>query len=118
MASTVTVVRITSLSYTGTTWINLLLGCHERAFALGPPDRVVNLLHDAPDDAGDACRIHAGDCRFWPGFFARHDRTANFYLELAEASGKNVIVINNAIPGGRAHVVRRRAAETTRRGES
>jgi hypothetical protein len=97
-----TVVRITSLSFTGTTWINVLLGCHKRGFVLGPPDRVVNLLYDEPDQAAQACRIHRDECTFWPGFFERFDRDGNFYVQLAEASDTDVIVINNAIPDARA----------------
>lgn len=100
--SSVTVVRITSLSYTGTTWINLLLGCHERGFVLGPPDRVLDLLHDEPGKGAEACRIHADECPFWSGFFSSYDPDANFYIQLARASARDVIVINNATPGSRA----------------
>ena len=69
-----TVVRITSLSFTGTTWINVLLGCHDRGFVLGPPDRIVNSLYDEPGDASQACRVHRSECTFWPDFFDRFDR--------------------------------------------
>ena len=34
------VVVIESLSYSGTTWLNLVLGAHRDAFALGPADRL------------------------------------------------------------------------------
>jgi len=37
----VTVVLIESISYTGTTWINFVLGSHERALPLGPADRAL-----------------------------------------------------------------------------
>jgi hypothetical protein len=88
----VTVIVVHSLSYTGTTWLNAVLGSHPRAFALGPPKR-------AYDSRGrgwnDACLIHAGACPFWPRFHQRYDSKRNFFLQLAEASARDVIVINN-----------------------
>jgi hypothetical protein len=97
MPRTPTVVVINSLSFTGTTWINLVLGSHPRAFALGPPDRVMKLT---PKDAGDACRVHAASCPFWPGFFASYDPAGNFFVQLAEHADRDVIVTNNPIPDG------------------
>lgn len=37
------VVVIRSVSYAGTTWINLLLGSHPSALYLGPPERIWRL---------------------------------------------------------------------------
>jgi hypothetical protein len=88
----VTVVDITSPSYAGTTWLCLLLGSHERVFALGPPDRVWSQRHAG---CPDACRVHGPQCPFWPDFLADYDPGANFYLQLAERAGRDVIVINN-----------------------
>lgn len=111
MAHAVTIVDIRSLSYTGTTWINLLLGSHERGFALGPPDRVLRLLEDPArvDDADhrsaqaeDACRVHAGECTFWPRFFAEYDRAGNFFVQLAAAADRDFIVLNNPEGAGPA----------------
>ncbi len=93
----IVVVNIVSPSYTGTTWLNLVLGCHAESFALGPPDRVWELRHDSWDDA---CRVHGAECPFWPTFHGRYDAGANFYLQLAEAAQRRIIVINNP---GRAH---------------
>lgn len=95
----VTVVVIRSLSYTGTTWINALLGCHEKAFALGPPDRVVN-LH--PEGWQEACRVHGTECSFWPAFHKEYDPKGNFYLQLAKYSGRSIIVVNNPVHSGKA----------------
>jgi len=105
VAHAVTIVDIRSLSYTGTTWINLLLGCHERGFALGPPDRVLRLLEDAGHrsaQAESACRVHAGACAFWPRFFADYDRAGNFFVQLAAVADKDFIVINNPEGAGPA----------------
>ncbi|MFC1634593.1 sulfotransferase [Planctomycetota bacterium] len=93
------VIVIHSLSFTGTTWLNVLLGCHERAFALGPPDRVMNLRDQKRDDA---CRVHGKDCAFWSVFFRDYDKRKSFFMQLAQAADKDVIVINNPIHKGLA----------------
>jgi hypothetical protein len=96
----VTVVVIRSASYTGTTWVNLLLACHPRAFALGPPQHVLEKQVESGADAGGAiCKVHHGECPFWPEFLANYDRAGNFYVQLADASGKDVIVLNNPYGG-------------------
>lgn len=100
MRTLVTVVNIHSLSYTGTTWINLLLGGHDRAFALGPPDRVLTLLEHEPEKGSEACRIHAANCTFWPGFFEGYDTSGNFFVQLAAAANRDFIVLNNPVSGG------------------
>lgn len=88
----VKVVVVHSLSYTGTTWINLVLGSHPCAFTLGPPDRVWKMRREGWDDA---CRVHGKDCSFWPLFYREYNPDENFYLQLAKFSKSNVIVINN-----------------------
>lgn len=97
MDQPVTIVFVRSLSYTGTTWLNLVLGGHERAFVLGPADQAWN------ERAGgwrDRCRVHGGTCAFWPAFGQRYDPQGNFFVQLAEASGRDVIVTNNLVPNG------------------
>jgi len=90
------VINIKSISYTGTTWINYLLGCHKNAFALGPPDRVINL-----EDWSKACQIH-DNCPFWIEFQKVYDPDKNFYRQLSEFSGKDFIIINNPVKGSKA----------------
>ncbi|MCC7410759.1 MAG: hypothetical protein IT495_03885 [Gammaproteobacteria bacterium] len=102
MRKLVTVVHIESFSYSGTTWINLLLGCHPRAVALGPPDRVVDQFFTGGGDGHDGCRVHGEQCVLWPRFFATADRARNFYVQVAELLDKDVIVINNVLSGQRA----------------
>lgn len=94
--SPVTVVCIRSLSYTGTTWLNTVIGCHERAFALGPADRGLRLAMG--EETGAACLVHGVQCQLWPGFLEAYDRTGNFFLQLAKHAGKDIIVTNNLIP--------------------
>jgi len=89
-----TVVIIRSVSYTGTTWINLILGSHERAIALGPPLRAYEL---SVEQADDACLLHGADCELWPEFVRNRDRNESFFHQLSEASGKDVIVLNNPL---------------------
>ena len=86
------IVNVVSPSYTGTTWLNLVLGSHSRAFALGPPERV---WASRGSDWKDACRVHAEACPFWPEFARHYDADRNFYLQLAERTGRDVFVINN-----------------------
>ena len=92
------VVNVVSPSYTGTTWLNLVLGSHPRCFAIGPPERV---WASRGSDWKDACRVHAEACTFWPDFARRFDADRNFYLQLSEATGRDVFVINNPSPAHR-----------------
>ena len=95
MSKEVTVVHVESLSYTGTTWFNLLLGSHENALGLGPADRP----RDARSPKG-ICRVHGTKCEFWNGFYESYDPEKNFFLQLAEHSGREFIVTNNLSPAG------------------
>ena len=101
MSRPVTVVVVNSLSYTGTTWLNLVLGSHPRTFTIGPPDRVYNLLKQQTiDQPVDACRVHGPECEFWQGFCDRYLATENYFIQLAEYAKRDVLVINNPIPNG------------------
>ena len=101
----VTVVVFYSLSYSGTTWINTLLGCHERAFALVSADRAIDAMKEKPrlqyNDDGwrRICNVHYEDCDFWPRFQQQYDPAGNLFLQLAETTGKDVIIINNPVDG-------------------
>ena len=88
----VKVINIVSVSYTGTTWLNLVLGSHRRAFALGPPDRAWKLRESGFEGA---CLIHGASCPFWTEFARRCDPEGNFLVELATAAGVDAVVINN-----------------------
>lgn len=91
----ITIVNLFSISYTGTTWINTVLGSHPRAFALGPPDRFLDLWKTAPEKL---CLLRGAESPFWPAFCKRYDPRENFFVQLAEFSGKDIIVINNPVP--------------------
>lgn len=86
------------MSYTGTTWINLLLGCHEDTFALGPPDRFYEL--NDKSQAAKLCLVHGESCPLWPAFCERYDREQNFLVQIAEVVKKRSFIINNPIMDG------------------
>ncbi len=92
MMADVIVVNLRSLAYSGTSWINLVLGSHPDGFAIGPPQRVWKL---SKAKARTACRVHGRRCPFWPGFLRSYDPEGNFLLQLAEYSGRKFIVLNN-----------------------
>ncbi len=92
----ITVVNIRSLSYSGTTWINTVLGSHEDAITIGPPDRIWNICKEKNEnDIANACLVHNKKCEFWPNFIKEYDINKNFFEQLATFSGKKVIVLNN-----------------------
>lgn len=99
--STITVVKVNALSYSGATWLELVLGSCDGAFAIGSPDRVVNCLN-IKNFGADACMVHGAICSFWPMFGAVVDPAQNFYLQLAAVSESEVVIIDNPSRGGKA----------------
>lgn len=95
--NSVKVVVVKSISFTGTTWLNAIIGSHEQCFLLGPAEEV---WQARKSDFADACLIHDEDCPFWPGFFKHYDADKNFFIQLAQHSGKPIIVTNNPVPNG------------------
>lgn len=86
------VVNLRSVSYSGTSWVNLVLGSHPEGMALGPPDRVWTM---PVSDVERACLVHDRACAFWPDFLRARDPDGNFLLQLAERTGRRFIVLNN-----------------------
>lgn len=82
-----TVVQIVSASYSGGTWLNLLLGSHPEAFSVGELKSVRKL--------GKAfCRLHGEACPFWSRVDLAAD--ADPYPRIAELAQKRVLVVNNS----------------------
>ena len=107
MSPPLTVVVVNSLSYTGTTWLNLVLGSHPRAFTIGPPDRVYQLLRTNPIERPvNACRVHGPTCQFWEEFCAQYNPSENYYVQLAAHAQCDFLVINNPIPKSAKHTLR------------
>lgn len=91
--SRIKVLNIQTLSYSGTTWLNLLLGSHPETFAFGPPHRAW-ALRDKKFEG--ACLIHGPECEFWTRFGNKWDGSENFFVALAEESGKRIFLMDNA----------------------
>lgn len=90
---TVNVVRVHALSYSGTTWLNLVLGSHPDGFALGPPMRAWKKLR--PDNFEGACLVHNKDCEFWNSFAQEWNGETNFLAAIANKSGASHIFFDN-----------------------
>lgn len=82
----ITVVNVVAVSYSGSTWINLLLGTHPQAFSIGEMDKIQKF--------GEAsCRLHGTACPVWSQFDVKSDE--NPYLQIARITGKRVLIVNN-----------------------
>lgn len=92
MARRLTVVDIRSLSYSGTTWFNVVLGSNPRCLALAPPDRLWTL---PTDQSERACQVHGPGCAYWSDFVRSWDRGGSFLQQLADYADVDVIVLNN-----------------------
>lgn len=90
----VTVIDFRSLSYTGTTWLNLLAGSHADVFSLVLPQRVYAALRGELDP-DRVCMLHQTACPFWPAAIAAMDPSENLYLQLAQQAGTSHLVLNN-----------------------
>ncbi|MCP5200974.1 MAG: sulfotransferase domain-containing protein [Gammaproteobacteria bacterium] len=86
------VVYIRSLAYSGTTWINLVLGSNPAAFALGVPDRIWS---GGVTEAARLCSIHGAQCEFWPRYFEHWRGPGSAMSVLAETAGARVVLLNN-----------------------
>lgn len=95
--ATIEVICIRSLSYTGTSWLNAVIGCHPQVFAIGAPDRVWDLRTRGFEKA---CIVHGADCGFWGAFAETYDPGDNFFVQVAAAAGVDRLVINNPLPAG------------------
>jgi hypothetical protein len=87
-----TILWIDTLSYSGTTWLNLMLGSHPKAFSLGPPDRSWNMRAQGFDTA---CMIHGKDCAFWNGFGQEYQESENFLEALAKKTEATHFIFDN-----------------------
>ncbi len=87
MPPKITVVHLFSFSYSGTTWLNLMLGAHPEAFSIGEVKTI--LLHEKP-----VCTVHVDSCPFWSRF--KWPTEENPYVQLARLTGKRVFIVNNS----------------------
>ena len=94
MTQKVKVIKVNALSYSGTTWINLMLGSHPSVFTLGPPEDV---WKSAPA-FDEVCLIHGESCSFWRGFANQWGEGDNLLLSLAEYAGVSHILFDSPSP--------------------
>lgn len=91
--SKIKVVNIDVLSYSGTTWLNLLLGTHPDVLTIGPPHRV----WAARDKKFQGvCLVHGDECDFWNEFGNVWDGEENFFEALSRFSNKTIFLMDNA----------------------
>lgn len=91
----VQVICVYSISFSGSTWVNLLQGSRNDALTLGAPTRFWTDYRNNPEML---CRIGGEHCPIWPVFAKRYNPEKNFFLQVAEFTGKSVLVINNPVP--------------------
>ncbi len=87
MTEPIVVVNIISTSYSGSTWLNLLLGSHSQAFSAGEMKlayRVGRAL----------CSLHGAACPVWSRF--RVDAAENPFRQLARITGRRCLIVNNS----------------------
>ncbi len=88
----VKVILLYSLAYSGTTWLNLVLGSGRDILCLGAGDR---LFKDGPSQPEAMCLVHPDKCDFWPSFFRHYNSAENFFVQLREHTGISTFVLNN-----------------------
>ncbi len=81
-------VNVICTSYSGNTWLNLMLGAHSRAFCVG---EYKNIRKTGRVN----CMLHGADCPVWSRFDASAQEHP--YLQLGRLTGKNILVISNSL---------------------
>ena len=87
MQGKILVVNVTAVSFSGSTWLNLMLGSHPEAFSVGELKKV--LEYEKP-----VCSIHGEPCPLWSQF--NHPSDENPFLQLSRLSGKRVLIVNKS----------------------
>lgn len=82
----VVVVNIVSTSYSGSTWLNLLLGAHPRMFCMGE-------VKDVQRDGRAVCQLHAEACPVWSAY--RGNSGENPFAQIARLSGRRWLAGKN-----------------------
>lgn len=83
----ITVTNIISVSYSGSTWLNLLLGSHPQSFSAGEMKQLLK-----PGDIH--CTIHGDTCPLWSRFDLTNGE--NPFVQLARLTGRRHLIINNS----------------------
>lgn len=86
-AGDVTVVNIIAASYSGSTWLNLMLGAHPAGFSIGE-------MFWIPAVGRAFCAFHGDTCPLWSRY--RHGALGNPFRRIAALSGRRLLVANNS----------------------
>ncbi|MCC6580752.1 MAG: hypothetical protein IT440_09945 [Phycisphaeraceae bacterium] len=86
-ARTITVVNIMAVSYTGSTWLNLMLGAHPDHFSCGEIDSLRKQRQPT-------CTLHGPECPVWSRIKVGSDE--NLFMQIARVTGKRVLIVNNS----------------------
>ena len=82
------IVEIISVSYSGSTWLNLLLGTHDRAFSVG---EIVSIdRSEGPIE----CSRHGDACPVWSHVKYSRQQT-DIFSQLQQLTQKDIFVVNN-----------------------
>lgn len=84
---TIVVVNITAVSFSGSTWLNLMLGSHPEAFSVGE-------LKKAGRRRRAVCTIHGESCPLWSRF--QHPSRENPFIQLANLTGRRYLIVNKS----------------------
>ena len=81
------VINVVTAPYSGSTWLNQMLGAHSEAFSIGEIDHLGR-------GSGALCTLHGAACRIW----SRFDLSAqeNPYVQISRITGRRYLIVNNA----------------------
>ncbi len=87
------VVITKSISYSGVTWFNLVLGSSTRGLTIGPPKRLFSLIDNGFKGAS---LVFGENDKFWPGFYDFwNSKKVNFFYALKDYSGADYFFMDN-----------------------
>ncbi|MAE68043.1 MAG: hypothetical protein CMJ18_27655 [Phycisphaeraceae bacterium] len=81
------ILNIISTAYSGSTWVNMMLGSHSQSFSVGEMKRIFKAEQAQ-------CSIHGSDCPIWSRFDLHADESP--FAQIARLAGRRVLVVNNA----------------------
>jgi len=86
MSEKILVINIFSFLYSGSTWVNLMLGSHPEAFSVGEIEAVCC-------GRPFICGVHGPECDLWPRFDPTEHE--NPLVQISRLSGKRCLVLSN-----------------------
>ena len=81
------IVHIISTAYSGSTWVNLVLGSHPQTFSVGE-------LKQSLRPGGGECSLHGANCPVFSQFDPHSGESP--FMQLQRLSRKRILVVNNS----------------------